>query len=43
MPCNMKRLIALASVVFVSRAIVTFAGEPISQVIAPPPDSGFRQ
>ena len=36
----MKRLIALAVVIFVSRAIVTFAGEPVvssKQVIAPPP------
>ena len=37
---SMKRVITLAVVIFVSRAIVTFAGEPISsskQVIAPPP------
>ena len=36
----MKRLIALAVVIFASRAIAIFAGEPISsskQVVAPPP------
>jgi hypothetical protein len=45
----MKKLIALAVVIFVSRAIVTFAGEPISsskEVIAPaplpPPPEFFR-
>ncbi len=37
---NMKRLIALAVVIFASQAVVTFAGEPVvssKQVIAPPP------
>jgi hypothetical protein len=41
---NMKRLIALAVVIFASQAVVTFAGEPISsskQVIAPPPPPEF--
>ena len=36
----MKKLIALAVVIFVSGAIVTFAGEPVSsskEVVAPPP------
>jgi hypothetical protein len=33
---HMKRLIALAVVIFGARAIGVFAGEPISQVIAPP-------
>jgi len=43
MPCkktNMKRLIALAVVIFASQAVATFAGEPVvssKQVIAPPP------
>src|SRR5580692_12827283 len=37
---NMKRLIALAVVIFASQAVATFAGEPVvssKQVIAPPP------
>jgi len=45
----MKKLIALAVVIFVSRAIVTFAGEPMvssKEVIAPPlpppPPAFFR-
>jgi len=45
----MRKLIALAVVIFVSRAIVTFAGEPVSsskEVIAPvpppPPPEFFR-
>src|ERR1700755_3528130 len=53
-PCerktNMKKSIALAVVIFVSRAIATFAGEPISsskEVISPapappPPPEYFR-